>query len=102
MTEADAEHTLSQRVEALEEGAEVGDAGVVAVGVAAAAGDHEAIVFGEVVVLRQLAGSHPEDVPRLSLLRQHSDEDAEEPAVSLPDILGVLRAQQNSESPLPH
>lgn len=93
MTEADTEDLLLHGVEWPEEGDEVVDPPVVAVGVAAAAGDDEPIVRVHVRHARQLAMHGAVDVPRLVFLPQQPHEHLQVPSVGLLHVLGLVGAE---------
>ncbi|GER42092.1 glutamate-rich WD repeat-containing protein 1, partial [Striga asiatica] len=97
-----AEDSLLHGVQPLEQDEELADPQIAAVGVAAASGDDETVVGGDLAVRRKLAARHRKDVPHLALLPQHSHENPEVAAVDLLHVVGVLGAQKHGELPAAH
>ena len=97
MAEADAEHLLLHGVELVEQSQELADPQVVAVRVIAAPGDDEAVVIADLIVGGKIAPRHPENVPALAFLLEHSHEHAVVAAVELLHVVGILGAEEDGE-----
>ena len=97
MAEANTEDFFLHRVQFFEQIHEPADPEVVGVGVAAAAGDDEAVVAADSVVFGELAGGNAVHVPHLAVLRQHYHENPKIPPVLLLHEIGVLSAVQHRE-----
>lgn len=97
MAKANAKDLLLHGDQLLEKGKEVEDPSVVTVGVTATSGDHKTVVVSNHIVPGEFSGEWTVLIPSLPVLPKHFREDAKVTAVFLLHVLGVRRAEKNTE-----
>lgn len=98
MAEANAENSLVQGRQSLQQSDQSADPRVVAVSVVAATRNHKSVVVGYLIICGELTGSHTETIPSLAFFAQHSDEHSEVSSVFHFNVFRIICAKKQRKS----